>query len=84
MSIGENTIVHKNPSAPAPSFIARLDSYSRSLKVKEVADLFRITPGAVYKLVARNAIPSFKFGGSLLFDPGALADFVRRRAAQGK
>jgi excisionase family DNA binding protein len=72
-------------SSPLPSItrsfngglIESLERGTRALIALEVAELFRITPGCVYRLARKHAIPSFRFGGSLLFDPQALARWIR-------
>lgn len=37
------------------------------LTVKEVAEIFCVTPGSIYNRVYRNQIPSIQFGGKRLF-----------------
>jgi excisionase family DNA binding protein len=45
--------------------IESLERGTRALLVEEVAEIFRVTPGTVYRLARKHAIPSFRFGGSL-------------------
>jgi excisionase family DNA binding protein len=59
------------------SLIDKLERGDRNLIVREVAEIFRVTNGTIYRLARRHAIPSFKFGGSLLFNPQALAQWMR-------
>ena len=55
----------------------KLEHCERALTVSEVAELFRVGCGTVYRLARKHAIPSFRFGGSVLFDPGSLARWMR-------
>lgn len=57
--------------------IESLEHGDRALVASEVAAIFRVTTGTVYRLARRHAIPSFRFGGSLLFNPQALAKWMR-------
>lgn len=57
--------------------IDKLEHTDHALIVSEVADLFRVTCGTVYRLARKHAIPSFRFGGSILFDPGSLTRWIR-------
>lgn len=60
--------------------IDKLERADRNLIVREVAEIFRVTPGTVYRLARKHAIPSFRFGGTLLFNPQALARWMRGAA----
>jgi excisionase family DNA binding protein len=57
--------------------IEKLERSDHSLIVREVAEIFRVTPGTVYRLARKHVIPSFRFGGSLLFNPQKLAQWMR-------
>lgn len=59
---------------------SKLERAQRPLLATEVAELFRSSLGKVYRLARANLIPSFRFGGSVLFDPKALADRLRGTA----
>jgi excisionase family DNA binding protein len=64
-------------AAPAASgLVETLKQTNRALVVREVAEMFRVTCGTVYRLARNNAIPNFRFGGTVLFDPQALARWV--------
>lgn len=68
------------PSALLPvqgGLIEKLEHSDRNLIVPEVAEIFRVTPGTVYRLARKHAIPSFRFGGSVLFNPQKLAQWMR-------
>jgi hypothetical protein len=57
--------------------IDALERAHRPLTASDVATFFGVTPGCVYRLSRRGVIPSFKFGGSLLFNPQKLAQLIR-------
>jgi excisionase family DNA binding protein len=73
------------PKSPLPciassfqgGLIEKLERGDRNLIVREVAEIFRVTPGTVYRLARKHAIPSFRFGGSVLFNPQKLAQWMR-------
>jgi len=58
-----------------------LDGRTSALTVSDVAELLNISERQVYKLAAENGIPSFKIGGSVRFDPAAIAAWLRQRIA---
>ena len=57
--------------------ISTVERCERALVVPEVAAIFRVSPGTIYKLARRHAIPSFKLGGSIRFDPIVLSQWMR-------
>ncbi len=57
--------------------IEKLERTEHALIAREVGAMFRITVGSVYRLAKNCSIPSFRFGGSVLFDPQALARWMR-------
>lgn len=58
-----------------------LDGKTRALTVADVAELLNISERQVYKLVAEYRIPCFKIGGSIRFDPCAVAVWLRQKMA---
>jgi excisionase family DNA binding protein len=58
-----------------------LDGKMRALPVADVAELLNISERQVYKLVSEYRIPSFKIGGSIRFDPCAVAVWLRQKMA---
>jgi excisionase family DNA binding protein len=60
-----------------------LDRKTSALTVSEVAGLLSISERQVYKLVAEHRIPNFKIGGSIRFDPFAVAFWLRQKMAPG-
>ncbi|MGA8504685.1 MAG: helix-turn-helix domain-containing protein [Candidatus Sulfotelmatobacter sp.] len=69
------------PTIPS-GFIAQLEQRNSALLAPEVARMLRLTPGTVYRLARQRAIPSFRVGGSLLFDPQRLAQWMRGTEAR--
>ncbi len=58
-----------------------LDGKTRALIVADVAELLNVSERQVYKLVAEHRIPCFKIGGSIRFDPLAVALWLRMKMA---
>ena len=58
-----------------------LDGKSRALTVADIAQLLNISERQVYKLAAEHRIPCFKIGGSIRFDPLAVAVWLRQKMA---
>jgi excisionase family DNA binding protein len=56
--------------------ITTLEQRTSALLAPEVAAILRITPGTVYRLARNHAIPSFRVGGSVLFNPQRLAQWI--------
>ena len=59
-----------------------LESKTEALKVAEVAHLLGVTQQHIYKMAARQLIPSFSVGHAVRFDPHELADWIRRKKPQ--
>lgn len=58
-----------------------LHGRSRALTVSDVATLLSVSERQVYKLAAEHRIPCFKIGGSIRFDPVAIAAWLRQKMA---
>lgn len=56
----------------------RLLAFDRAMIVEEVAALFQVEKGTIYKQARRGAIPSFRIGTSVRFDPKELAEWYRK------
>jgi len=57
--------------------VETLKNRSRALKVREVAELFGVTPQHIYKMAASGRIPSFRVSGSVRFDPDDVAAWLK-------
>jgi excisionase family DNA binding protein len=64
------------PAVPQ-SFIENIERGDQALLVPELAALLRVTPGTIYRLARQHAIPSFRIGGSIRFDPLVLSRWMR-------
>ncbi len=58
-----------------------LEGRKQALRVREVADLFSVTPQHIYKMAASGRIPSFRISGSVRFDPDELAAWLKEKQA---
>ncbi len=65
----------KRPMSLADS----LHGKARALTVGDVATLLNVSERQVYKLAAERHIPSFRIGGSIRFDPVAIANWLRQK-----
>ena len=61
--------------------VETLSAKSRALTVCEVAELLNVSERQVYKLAAEHRIPCFKIGGSIRFDPSAVAAWLGQKMA---
>lgn len=74
-------------SSPLPAvssgLIETLEHRDSALIAPEVAAILRVTPGTVYRLARKHVIPgSFRVGGSVLFNPQKLAQWMRGAEAR--
>jgi excisionase family DNA binding protein len=69
------------PSKKTVGLADSLDGKTRALTVADVAELVNVSERQVYKLVAEHRIPCFKIGGSIRFDPLAVALWLRMKMA---
>jgi excisionase family DNA binding protein len=49
--------------------------YKKLLTVKELAELVRLSPITIYRLVEQHEIPFIRVGRSIRFDPDAVFEF---------
>jgi excisionase family DNA binding protein len=61
------------------SILEDLESRTGVMKVKELANLFRVSEDAIYDLADQNAIPSFTIGKQRRFDPKTVAYWIRKK-----
>ena len=45
--------------------------------IREVAELLRVTPHTVYRLVASKELPAVRVGGMIRFHPEALLKYLK-------
>jgi excisionase family DNA binding protein len=54
-----------------------LEQRTTALTVSDVAELLNISGRQVYKLASDGSLPSFRIGGSVRFNPSAMAAWLR-------
>jgi excisionase family DNA binding protein len=59
--------------------IETLQKRTGALKVRDIAELFGVTPQHIYKMAASGKIPSFRISGSVRFDPGDVAVWLKEK-----
>ena len=62
-----------------PKVLKKLESSERALKATELATILGVTRQHVYKMAAQGTIPSFRIGAAVRFDPGLIAEWLRRK-----
>jgi excisionase family DNA binding protein len=61
------------------SLAAELEKMPRALRASELANILSTSKMTIYRLVEQGAIPHFRVGGLIRFDPHAIADWLRRK-----
>jgi excisionase family DNA binding protein len=61
------------------SVLEDLESRTGLLKVKEMAEIFRVSQDAIYDLADQGTIPSFTIGKQRRFDPKTVAYWIRKK-----
>jgi excisionase family DNA binding protein len=61
------------------TLVERLKSQKKALNVREVAELFGVTPQHLYKMAASGRIPSFRVSGAVRFDPESVASWLEEK-----
>jgi len=59
-----------------------LESKEHALKASELAKLLGVTRQHIYKMAATSAIPSFRVGTAVRFDPNQIVEWLTRRMPQ--
>lgn len=60
------------------TLLEQLEGRSKAMKVAEVADLLALHPVTVYRLASEGRIPSVRVAGAVRFDPGAIAEYLKK------
>jgi excisionase family DNA binding protein len=78
---------HKRPERTlhelSTDLVKRLEAGKSALKARDLAEMFGVTQQHIYKLAALGVIPSFRVGSAVRFDPGTVAEWLRRRMSSG-
>jgi excisionase family DNA binding protein len=61
------------------SLAGELEKMPRALRASELAKILSTSKMTIYRLVEQGAIPHFRVGGLIRFDPHAIADWLRRK-----
>jgi excisionase family DNA binding protein len=66
-------------SVGVKSLIDQLSAIDHALTATELAKLLALDQTTIYKLATSGRLPSFKVGGAVRFDPGALGAWLRSK-----
>lgn len=61
----------------------RIAEFDRAMTVEEVAALFALHPDTIYKQARRGAIPCFRVGKAVRFDPWRLLEWYKKVTIRG-
>jgi excisionase family DNA binding protein len=61
------------------SLAGELEKIPHALRASELAMILSTSKMTIYRLVEQGAIPHFRLGGLIRFDPQAVADWLRRK-----
>jgi len=61
------------------SLAVELEKMPHALRASELAQILSTSKMTIYRLVGQGAIPYFRVGGLIRFDPQAIADWLRRK-----
>ena len=50
-----------------------------AMKVGEVAKVLAVSSQQIYKMAASGSIPSLRISGAIRFDPGEIADWLKKK-----
>ncbi len=56
-----------------------LEKRTGAMKVSEIASILGVSPQHIYKLAASGNIPHLRISGAIRFDPGEIADWLRKK-----
>jgi len=61
------------------TLIEVLETWGGALTVQQVAELLGVSDKHIYELAADGALPAFRVGRAIRFDPQDLADWLRKK-----
>ena len=76
----ESTVSRSSLPIIDSGILEKLERIDHPLIAPELAQMFRSSVQKVYRLARNNVIPSFRFGGSVLFDGAKVARRLRGEA----
>jgi excisionase family DNA binding protein len=56
-----------------------LEKRTEAMTVGEVAKVLGVSPQQIYKMAASGSIPSLRISGAIRFDPGEVADWLKKK-----
>jgi excisionase family DNA binding protein len=66
------------------TLVDKLATRSSALKVKELADLLKVTPQHIYKLISLGDLPSVRIAGAIRVDPAEIVDWLKAQRPKYK
>lgn len=81
-TVRKNFQLGRDMATTRAKITAELEMKEHALKVNEVARLLGVTQQHIYKMAAKQLIPSFRIGGAVRFDPSQVAEWLRRKMPQ--
>jgi excisionase family DNA binding protein len=61
------------------TIVETIEHRKSALKVKELADLLKVTPQHIYKLIALGVLPSVRIAGAIRLDPAEIAGWLKKK-----
>ncbi len=61
------------------NLIEQLEARRGAMKVTELCELLGVDDKHIYRMAARGALPSFRVGGAVRFDPQEVAKWLRSK-----
>lgn len=66
--------------AAGESLVEVIRNRSRAMTAEELSELLGLSRKHVYKLAKARRMPSYRLGGAIRFDPGAVATWLESRS----
>jgi len=82
MANSKHVLVATKGSFGGARIIQALEAKDQALKARELAKLLGVTRQQIYKMAAEGALPSFRVGTSVRFDPQQVADWLEAKMPQ--
>jgi excisionase family DNA binding protein len=83
MANSANRFALANDTLPGTARVLQmLETKEHALRAGELAKLLGVTRQHIYKMAAAGAIPSFRIGAAVRFDPKQVAEWLTRKMPQ--
>jgi excisionase family DNA binding protein len=73
----------QNATVPYITLVDRIASIDHAITVPELSKFLHLGRTAIYYLVKRHAIPHFRIGYNVRFDPSDIAEWLQNKALSG-